>query len=141
MGVGMPAELYLDQFGRHIWAVFGAPPYLVGSALRLKKGWRDVDVRMILPDEQWEAMELGEPEGCAYNAKWVSLCLAYSALGRHITGLPIDFQLQQRTFANTKYDQPRSAIGLSPKFRSNLAVARESQNPLPQDTSRIPLED
>jgi hypothetical protein len=113
MGVGMPASLLLDEFGSQVWAAFGSPPYLVGSALAGKQ-WRDVDVRMMLSDGDWDAMGLGEPRYCHHNGKWVALCLAFSALGRQMTGLPIDFQLQRRTEANAEHSKPRSALGITP---------------------------
>jgi hypothetical protein len=111
MGVGMPAALYLQEFGSQVWAAFGEPPYLVGSALQGKQ-WRDVDVRLILPDQQYEAM-FGNPDDLSQLTcgKWVSMCLAYSALGKQMTGLPIDFQIQQQSWANTHHDGPRSALG------------------------------
>lgn len=115
MGVGMPHALRLNEFGSHVWAAFGTPAYLVGSALTDKSGWRDVDVRLILSDEEWAQAALGTPGREIHeNAKWVALCLAFSALGQQITGLPIDFQIQQRTHANAAFDGPRSAIGLVP---------------------------
>lgn len=112
VGVGMPAALLLDEFGSQVWAAFGYPPYLVGSALR-GKGWRDVDVRLILPDAEYEAMGLGDPKDSHRNAKWVALVLAFSALGRQMTGLPIDFQIDQQTRANEEHDEPRSALGVT----------------------------
>ncbi len=94
MGVGMPVYLLLQEFGSQVWHAFGTPPYLVGSALDGKQ-WRDVDVRLILDDETWEAMGLGDPEPsrALRHGKWVALCLAFSALGQQMTGLPIDFQI------------------------------------------------
>src|SRR5450755_851650 len=59
-GVGMPASLFLDEFGSQIWAAFGHCCYHVGSSL-LSKQWRDVDVRLILNDEEYERMGLGDP--------------------------------------------------------------------------------
>jgi hypothetical protein len=111
MGVGMPAHLLLHEFGSQVWAAFGTPPYHVGSSLT-SKVWRDVDVRLILDDEVYEALGLGHPDRPHTNGKWVALCLAFSALGRQMTGLPIDFQIQQQTHANKTYDTPRSALGL-----------------------------
>jgi len=111
VGVGMPATLYLHEFGSQVWNFFGEPPYLVGSALYGKK-WRDVDVRLILDDGEYERLGLGKPGLTHLNGKWVSLCLAYSALGKSMTGLPIDFQIQQRTFTNEQYNEPRSALGV-----------------------------
>ncbi len=110
VGVGMPAALWLDEFGSQVWSAFGEPPYLVGSALHGKQ-WRDVDVRLILDDEAYAALGLGRPDQAHLNAKWVSLCMAYSALGRAMTGLPIDFQIQQQTDANAKFKESRSALG------------------------------
>lgn len=113
IGVGMPAALWLDEFGSQVWSAFGHPPYLVGSALG-SKTWRDVDVRLILQDAEYAALDLGDPARGSMNSKWISLCLAYSALGKAMTGLPIDFQIQQATYANEKYKGYRSALGLLP---------------------------
>lgn len=110
MGVGMPANLLLEEFGSQVWSAFGTPPYLVGSALAGKQ-WRDVDVRLILDDDVYAAMELGDPVYTQRNAKWVSLCLAYSALGKALTGLPIDFQIQQATYASETHKGSRSCLG------------------------------
>jgi hypothetical protein len=111
-GVGMPADLKLQEFGSQLWHAFGEPAYLVGSALQSKQ-WRDVDVRMILDDAEWERMGLGDPESCHTNGKWVALVLAFSALGKEMTGLPIDFQIQPQTWANEKFTGGRrSALGI-----------------------------
>ncbi len=110
-GVGMPATLKLNEFGSQVWHAFGEPPYLVGSAMRSKK-WRDVDVRLILDDKTYAKMKLGDPKDPHRNGKWVALCWAFSELGRSMTGLPIDFQIQQQSHANEKHKGRRSAIGL-----------------------------
>lgn len=105
----MPAGLHLEEFGSQVWSAFGHPPYLVGSVLR-GRDWHDVDVRLILPDDEWEAMGLGKPG--RHGAKWSALCMAFAALGHKMTGLPIDFQIQQQTHANKVYDGPRFSLGL-----------------------------
>lgn len=110
-GVGMPAALYLEEFGSQVWSAFGHPPYLVGSALD-GKNWRDIDVRLILPDDEWDAMGLGDPRGTHRTPKWVSLVMAFAALGRQMTGLPIDFQIQRASEANAEFEKPRSALGM-----------------------------
>lgn len=111
--VGMPASLWLEQFGSYVWDAFGTPPYLVGSALKGGHPPFDVDVRLILEDEEWERLELGDPEHTHTNAKWVALCMAWSALGYYMTHKPIDFQIQPLTWANQKYpNEPRSALGI-----------------------------
>lgn len=106
--VGMPAAMHLDEFGSQVWSAFGHCPFLVGSATRSKQ-WRDVDVRLMMPDEEFAALGLradGRPD-----AKWTSLCMAYAALGRQMTGLPIDFQIQQASRANEKYTGHRIPLG------------------------------
>lgn len=127
MGVGMPAAIYLDDFGAHVEAAFSdgtnfVGVYHVGSSLEQKRDWRDVDVRVMLDDATYEAMGFGDPEHPHQSAKWVALTLAFSALGRHMTGLPIDFQIQQQTHANEKFPQfprsgGRSALGIHTYFR------------------------
>lgn len=120
MGVGMPADLYLEEFGHQIWAAFGHTAYHVGSSVFGKK-WRDVDVRLLLPDEEYERLGLGDPAHPHENAKWVSLVMAYAALGRAMTGLPIDFQIQQQSYANEHYSSKegciRSALGVHARLR------------------------
>lgn len=121
MGVGWPANAHLEEFGRQVHAAFGSVEsgvYLVGSALTTKSDWRDVDVRIILSDEDYKNMNIGSPRLPRHNARWVSLCLAYSALGRQMTGgLPIDFQIQQQTRANEEEKGPRSALGIMAMIR------------------------
>lgn len=103
-GVGMPAGLYLQKFGEIVADAFGEIPYQVGSSLPSKgTPWRDVDVRLILDDERYER-EFGNWANPHGEPRWVAMTLAFSALGKNMTGLPIDFQIQQRTDANAKYD-------------------------------------
>lgn len=110
IGVGMPAALHLDAFGREIDAAFGHLPYLVGTAA-VGKQWRDVDVRLILPDDDFDALfppvEQGQPDG-----RWGLLCAALSELARQRTGLPVDFQIQRMTYANDRYPGVRLALGI-----------------------------
>jgi hypothetical protein len=108
-GVGMPASIRLEHFGEIVNDAFGAVPYLVGSALQ-GKGWRDVDVRVILSDEEFERQIGPLTKPLMLNARWAALCLAFATLGREMTGLPIDFQIQQQSVANAEEDGPRSAL-------------------------------
>ncbi len=110
MGVGQPQGILLREFGGYVYAAFGEVPYHVGSSLELKDGWRDVDVRVLLTDEEWARLQLGRPENPHGNKRWEALTLAWSAFGRALTGLPIDFQLQQRSHANATYPKGRSAL-------------------------------
>lgn len=114
MGVGMPQSLKLESFGKILFDVFNNFPYHVGSSLTTKSSWRDVDIRVILPDKEYEIWGLGDPEQPFLNHKWVGLVRAFSALGKEITDLPIDFQIQQQTRANKMYpNRSRSALGIS----------------------------
>ena len=110
IGVGMPAWIYLNMFGAIVNDAFGSYPYLVGSATRTKK-WRDVDVRLILTDEEYEKVigKLRSPD--IINPRLRAFNLAFSKLGESLTGLPIDFQIQQQTQANAHYPhQERHAL-------------------------------
>ena len=100
IGVGMPALLYLELFAGVLEDAFGTTAYLVGSAARGKE-WRDVDVRVILSKEEFNRYCGNfdqKPE--RLNRQWSALCLAFAELGRGMTGLPIDFQLQESEEAN-----------------------------------------
>lgn len=124
-GIGMPAAIHLDDFGALVQAAFepgGFGVYHVGSSLMGKK-WRDVDVRLILSDEEYESLGFGDPTRTHTNPKWVALVLAFSALGQKMTGLPIDFQIQQQTLCNKQYPHQRSALGLHTHFRNNPEAA------------------
>lgn len=101
VGVGMPAGIKLNQWGCELFDAFGEGAYLVGSATRTKK-WRDVDVRVILPDDRFIAL-FGEKWAGVTNAKWAAWCAAFAARGAEVTGLPIDFQIQSQSHADRVY--------------------------------------
>lgn len=107
MSVGMPAGIWLAKFGIIVRDFFGHTAYHVGSSLA-SKNWRDVDVRLILPDDEFTAM-FGKVRNTA-NKKLAALTLAFSALGKQMTGLPVDFQIQFESWANDHYPGPRSAL-------------------------------
>lgn len=101
MSVGFPASVKLYSiFGGLLSAAFGVTcAYHVGSSLK-GKDWRDVDVVVLLEDDDFEKMfGSREPQG----AKWEGFCLAFSSLGHEVTGLPIDFKVQPREWANAKF--------------------------------------
>ena len=105
-GVGVMSDPYVEARARrathlqladirvlHAWgvelrAMFNATAYLVGSSLT-RPDFRDVDVRIVLDDVAVDAvagvMDLGR------------LAIALSLWGRHVTGLPIDCQIQPRS--------------------------------------------
>ena len=111
MSVGMPVYLYLIQYGARCAAVFGPDVYHVGSSLKRKRGWRDVDVRAMLSDDDWIAWGFGTaPDECPHGAQWESVVMAFSALGQHMTGLPIDFQVQPTTWANKQFQTEAGCV-------------------------------
>lgn len=112
MAVGQPQQMLLNQFGGVISRAFGSDAvYHVGSSMGdNKKDWRDVDVRLMLTDEQWSSLGLLEPDKCHYDAKWRSLCIVFSHYGKHLTGLPIDFQIQRIKEANEEFSGGRSHL-------------------------------
>lgn len=131
MGVGMPAHLWLQEFGSFVWAAFGSPPYHVGSSLVNKDGWRDVDVRMMLTREEWDAWGFGDPKRPHDSEKWQAVCLAFSALGKQMTGLPIDFQVQEVETANEENPKAaRSALGITPRRHANPKDVERRSNML-----------
>lgn len=86
-------------------------PYLVGSCLE-RPDYRDVDVRVILFDERYDALF---PERSPHPLRH----LVEVAVTDHYvraTGLRIDFQIQRMTDANKKYSGPgrRHPLGIYP---------------------------
>lgn len=105
----MPAGIWLNKFGVIVEDYFGHTAYQVGSSLK-SKDWRDVDVRLILPDDEF-AERFGDRAHNPVNPRLAAITLAFSALGSQMTGLPIDFQIQSQSHANDKYGgQPRNPL-------------------------------
>lgn len=87
---------------------FDGPPYLVGSVTE-RGDFRDVDLRVILLDEEFDALF------CGRERLWSLMCMSISHHLRAVTGLPVDFQIQRMTEANEKYSAGyRTALGLDP---------------------------
>ncbi len=84
----------LDQWCAVLRDSFQTPVYLVGSALR-GPGWRDVDVRIVLPAARHAVIPM----------RLLDLNLALSLWGQRSTGLPIDCQVQSETEHRT-HDGP-----------------------------------
>lgn len=104
-------ELYnLDRACDLIRRGFDSTPYMVGSATNGEGGHRDVDVRVMLTDEEFQAT-------CPTRERWELLCLAISTMLAERTGLPIDFQIQRTSEANAMYgDKVRNPLGMKRTF-------------------------
>lgn len=112
IGVGGPGLIRLDHFGRLIFDAYGHTPFLVGSAA-VGKQWRDVDVRLMLPDDEFDALFPSTIKPWWTNQYLSLITVALSTLGHSYTGLPIDFQFQPLSHANEHYGtQVRVPIGL-----------------------------
>lgn len=108
MSTGMPQGIWLNKFGVMVNDAFGHVPYHVGSSLK-GKDWRDVDVRLILPDDEFEALFGGIHN--YNNVKLAAMTLAFCALAKEMTGLPVDFQFQSQSHASRVYGKDmRSAL-------------------------------
>lgn len=97
-----PPKLYaLDAACRPIALTFGfgTGPYLVGSVQERTAGpTSDVDVRLILPDKQYD--RLFRKQSAEFRTL---LDLAFSGWLAAQTGLPVDFQIQRMTEANERH--------------------------------------
>jgi hypothetical protein len=109
--VGQPHNLLLFAWAQQIDWAFGVSPLLVGSATQ-RKDWRDVDIRLVLPREQF-LQWVGDPD-YYLDGRRQSMCIAFSTWGRQQTGLPIDFQFQSDTEVVSYAGSP--AIPLRPFY-------------------------
>lgn len=108
--LGPHNQRLLRIFGAHIEQGFGHTPYHVGSSLTSKERYRDVDVRLILPDDEWVAF-FGDWTAAGWDAPRLKVWeFAWSLFGRDFTRLPVDFQIQAQTVANGNHAGPRSAL-------------------------------
>jgi hypothetical protein len=89
--------------------------YLVGSCLT-KRDYRDVDIRLILSDDDFEKRYPGAAGRPDLNAAWALECASISCWLNKQTGLPIDFQIQSQKLANeqfsTKLGHMRHHLGM-----------------------------
>ena len=112
--LGAPTAFNLNQACLVITQAYGYSLYLVGSCLT-KPDYRDVDVRLILDDADFDALFPRCPRSTRLDARWSLMCTAISEWLRAHTGLAIDFQIQRQSHANEDYpgkEHPRQAIGI-----------------------------
>jgi hypothetical protein len=87
-------------------ALIGYGTFHVGSSLT-KQDYHDVDLRCMLPDEQYDSM-FGSDSGEAFL---LFLNTAVSEWLAARSGLPIDFQFQRATEANETFKGRRNGVG------------------------------
>jgi len=116
----------LDWACRPIADAFGTALYLVGSALT-RPDYRDIDVRLILPDEDVERLFgadglHGTPAAPTPHRLQLLLHIALSDLIARAAGLPqpIDFQIQSMTEANVPEHGHREPIGIRWDIKGQL---------------------
>lgn len=116
----LPSQNFvLNQACRALVDAFGWHVFHVGSSLRsLTDGspWRDIDVRCMLEDEEFDRMFPGAWPSPYGDPSGPRLALMNASLSEWLaarTGLPIDFQFQRLTQANEKFPGQRSALGIA----------------------------
>src|SRR5688500_2358188 len=88
-------EFRLNQACYWVWQAFGHVPDLVGSAME-RQDYRDVDVRLILPDDEYARLFPDDPATWGRMSLWSYLCAAISDQLARASGLPVDFQIQSQ---------------------------------------------
>lgn len=104
-------HMLLSRWGRQLYEAFGEMPYLVGSVARADERWRDVDVRIKLPDDAQWLIEF-DFDAAIQSIRLRTINLAVSMWGRQVTGLPIDFQFQPASEFHSYGDGVRHALGI-----------------------------
>jgi hypothetical protein len=104
-----PRQMFLlDSACQPLIEVFDWATYLVGTAMEPRDGKppRDIDVRTIVADEQYDILKkaIGQ-KGIAFLGIAIGQYLA------SLTGLPIDYQLQRMTEANALHNGMRNPLG------------------------------
>lgn len=103
--IGAPELFHLRVVAETLNKAFGYNIYQVGSSLE-KRDYRDVDIRCILPDDEFDRLF---PKSGWNGARWSVICAAVSEWISKRTGLPIDFQIQKQSEAK-EFDGQRQAL-------------------------------
>ena len=98
-----------DAFGGHYL-------YIVGSVL-YREDWRDVDLRLILPDDEFARL-FDSGQGL-FDQFRMLLQTSISAMLRQTTYLPIDFQVQSHTESLEYSDRKRNLARNRPYINSD----------------------
>lgn len=120
-----PRQMFLlDLACKPIAEAFSAP-YLVGTAVQ-RQDYRDVDVRLILGDDEYDALADAMPQGTR------SLAFLGLAVGQYLaslTDLPIDFQFQRQTEANERHCLDSGGTSRNPMGVRSLGNFRGDATP------------
>lgn len=82
----------------------------VGSSIT-SQDYRDVDVRLVLADDEFTRMFGPGHKSPATLDFWFLMCWSISEWMQRRTGLPVDFQIQSMTMANTPENKgPRNGL-------------------------------
>jgi hypothetical protein len=107
----------LELACRPVWDGFDGGTYLVGTA---QNGgpYRDVDVRTILADDEFDAIFAGRP------ALWGLVCFTVGTYLAQATGMPIDYQVQRQSEANANHPEGgRNPVGMGHREYAGLGDA------------------
>lgn len=103
MKTGWPAAILLHHWGRELARVFGTRDvYVVGSCAEGNKQHRDVDVVVLLHQKEFDKW-FGEAGDSLGAPVWEAICLSFSLWGQKVTGLNIDFKVQEVEEANRRH--------------------------------------
>lgn len=108
--IGAPQFYELNQACRLLTDAFGHCVYLVGSSIE-RRDYRDVDIRCILDDAEFERLFPGARNRPASSALWSLVVTSISLWLSKRTGLPVDFQIQSMTEADAEKGM-RCAVGI-----------------------------
>lgn len=120
--IGAPAVFKLEAACTLVNRAFGSfGCYIVGSAIE-RADWRDVDVRFILEDTEFEKLfpDAGAINLCRweFDPRWLIVNIGIAGYLSQQSGLPIDFQIQPQSHANNAFGgRPRHAVGLTGRFK------------------------
>lgn len=120
-GAGMPGLLLLHQFGRTVFEAFGVYPWLVGSALTEREP-HDIDVRLVLSGAEFKQFCWPGYGTDDVGTAWGAFNLAFAILGRHMTGLSVDFQIQNTAIAGSEKFKNSKRLVLGGWFVEGMAV-------------------
>lgn len=119
---------------------FGHRPYLVGSSTE-RRDFRDVDLRLILPDDEFDYLFGPTVPNEAWQSKWAFpgglwglVCMSIAQYLSDVSGLPIDFQIQRQSDANAKFDGPRNPMGHGLRQFAGGGDATDPRVPVTENT-------